>query len=354
MIHSHRRGRWGLLAALALVLTLVAASAAIAAAPVTSSPPELAGTFRQGSTITTTNGLWRNNPTSFTYQWQRCDSNGSNCRNISGETRNSYRLAQADVGRAVLALVTVRNADGSSTANSKPSPAIADNVAPQNSAAPTISGIPAIGQTLTATPGSWTGAPTFNFKWLQCDAAGAACSDTGSRGRTYGVHSDDLGRTIRVEVTATNPKGRATATSGQTGVVRASAGGGGGSGTAVPVSSVSLPDRLVITSVSFTPTAIRNRIDPITLRVRISDTRGRLVQGALVLASVVPFGRVTESPEVATDATGIATIVVRPTARMPLVRGGSVVFFLRARKAGDDVLAGVSSRRLVQVRIIPG
>jgi hypothetical protein len=33
-----------------------------------------------------------------------------------------------------------------------------------------------------------------------------------------------------------------------------------------------------------------------------------------------------------------------------LVRGGSMVMFIRARKDGDSLLAGISTRRLVRVR----
>jgi hypothetical protein len=90
-----------------------------------------------------------------------------------------------------------------------------------------------------------------------------------------------------------------------------------------------------------------------TLSVRVSDTRGRLVSGALVLASGIPFGRVTSMPEAATDSNGVATFRFRATSRLPIARNTAVQFFLRARKPGENPLAGVSTRRLVQVRIVP-
>ncbi len=357
--HNSRRfaATWSLLAA--VLVGLVAAATALAAAPRSTSPPTLEGTFREGSTLTTGNGIWANSPTSFTYQWLRCDANGNACANIAGATTNSYKLVQADVARTVLSQVTARNADGSTTANSKPSPVIADNTAPKNTKEPTISGSPVVGETLTADEGTFTGGPDrFRYQWKQCDTNGSACvSIAGATGKTYGVRSADVGKRLRVEVTAINNKGQSTAVSNATAVVRASGTTpppGGGGGNAVPVSSVSLPDRLVTSAVSFAPTAIRNRFDVVTLKVRVSDTRGRLVQGALVYATGVPFGLITTMPETATGSDGIATLQFRPTARL-VIRGGTAVqIFLRVRKPGDNVLAGVSSRRLVQVRIVPG
>lgn len=337
----------------AVLVALVTAASALAAAPRSTSPPTLEGTFRKGETVRTSNGLWANNPTSFSYRWLRCDASATSCSPIPGETSNRYRLVQADVGRRVVTHVTARNADGSTTANAKPSPVVGDNVVPQNTAAPTISGSARVGEQLTAEEGTWTGAPDrYVYQWQQCDAAGAACAAiAGATGKIYGVRSADLGRTIRVAVTAVNPRGRTTATSAQTGVVRAA--GGGGTGSAVPIARVSLPDRLVASEVTFSPTAIRNRDALVTLRVRVNDTRGRLVQGALVYATGVPFGRITTMPEVVSDGNGIATLQFRPTFRLPLRRGHAVQIFLRLRKPGENPLAGVSSRRLIQITIQP-
>jgi len=70
--------------------------------------------------------------------------------------------------------------------------------------------------------------------------------------------------------------------------------------------------------------------------------------GALVYALGLPYSWVRNGAEVQTDASGWATITLQPTAAMPLHRGGSLVIFVRARKPGDNLLAGVSTRRLVQ------
>ena len=63
---------------------------------------------------------------------------------------------------------------------------------------------------------------TFTRLWRRCDAAGASCSSLAGAA-TQLLTSNDVGATIRVEVTANNSDGQAVATSAQTAVVDAAA-----------------------------------------------------------------------------------------------------------------------------------
>lgn len=96
-------------------------------------------------------------------------------------------------------------------------------LAPKPTALPTISGTPAVGQTLTATTGTWSGKPTgFTYQWERCDVAGASCTSiAGATAQTYVVADADIGATLRVAVTARNASGSRTAPSVPTAVVQA-------------------------------------------------------------------------------------------------------------------------------------
>ena len=52
-----------------------------------------------------------------------------------------------------------------------------------------------------------------------------------------------------------------------------------------------------------------------------------------------------------TDASGWAQISFQILPTFQLRHGNLVVIFVRARKPGENVLAGVSTRRLVSVRV---
>ena len=94
-------------------------------------------------------------------------------------------------------------------------------LAPTSVAPPAISGTPQQGQTLTASPGTWSADDAaFAYQWQHCDAAGANCvAIAGATAATYAVTAADVGTTLRVVVTASNRFGAPTATSAQTAVV---------------------------------------------------------------------------------------------------------------------------------------
>jgi hypothetical protein len=227
-------------------------------------------------------------------------------------------------------------------------------IAPTNTTPPTISGTPRDGETLTAGEGTWTGdlPMTFAYQWQRCDANGLNCGDlAGATARTYDVQTSDVGRRLRVRVTATNATGSSSATSQPTAAVTPPEGATPLSGGrySIPVTSVRLPHRLVVSGVEFAPSVIRSR-QPYTGRFRVTDTRGYVVRDAIVQVTGVPLGWISPLQEVRTNVEGLATIQIQPTTRLRLVRGGSMVKHIRARKEGDNILAGVSSRRLVRVR----
>jgi hypothetical protein len=91
--------------------------------------------------------------------------------------------------------------------------------------------------------------------------------------------------------------------------------------------------------------------NPFQARFRVTNTEGNPVQGALVYELGLPYGWVHDGPEQATGADGWATITVTPTAQLPVGRSGYLVVFVRARRPGDNLLAGISTRRLVQVNL---
>jgi hypothetical protein len=228
--------------------------------------------------------------------------------------------------------------------------------APTNSAAPTISGTPQVGQTLTASPGTWTSqtTPTFTYQWQRCDTAGNNCAAiAGATAQTYTVQSADVDKTLRVVVTATNSSGSGSATSAQTAIVSQPGPAGAikttQGATSIPASSVNLPERLIINGVKFNPGVLTSR-GPFTMRVHVVDTRGYLVRDALVKVTALPYAWAKSPAEIRTGLDGWATMTINPTRSMPLSRN-ALVFQARARVDGQSLLAGSSTRRLVQVSI---
>jgi hypothetical protein len=234
----------------------------------------------------------------------------------------------------------------------------ASQAAPVNTSPPTISGTAREGETLTANNGTWTGEGpiTFAYQWQRCDKNGGSCSTIGGAAqRTYTLRNPDVGNTIRLRVTATNKDGSTSRTTPPSAVVadRAPAppppnatGCPAGTGP-IPVASITPPARLVIDGQSITPSPVGSSTSSITVRFHVSACGGRAVQGALVYGTAVPFQQFSTS-EQPTGADGWATLTMNRQGGYPASpRQQLLVVFARARKPGENLLGGISTRRLV-------
>ena len=99
---------------------LAARTFAAATPPVNLSPPTVQGTSQAGLQLTASSGSWDGSapPSSFGFQWVRCDRLGAGCVAIGGAVSSVYVLSSLDVGSTVGVVVTGSNAGGSVSVSS--------------------------------------------------------------------------------------------------------------------------------------------------------------------------------------------------------------------------------------------
>jgi hypothetical protein len=190
------------------VLSLSAGVVRAAPGPVSSSRPAIAGTLEQGSRLTATAGTWAGSGTiTYAYQWYRCSPTGSRCNSVHGATKGTYTLVAADVGQTIALTVRATDSTGTTPAYASLAGLVAAKTATLAATAqPTLTGAVTVGQVLTVTPGTWSGAapPTFTYAWLRCNANGRLCAPiTGVTAASYTLTADDSGHTIVATVNAT-------------------------------------------------------------------------------------------------------------------------------------------------------
>jgi hypothetical protein len=101
-------------------------------APTSTIRPQLAGTPKLGTQLSTSSGTWVGNPTAFSFQWLRCPSSATSpadeetCSTIPGATSPQYVAAADDAYHRDMVRVTATNASGSGSAVSAPSDLVAD------------------------------------------------------------------------------------------------------------------------------------------------------------------------------------------------------------------------------------
>jgi len=238
-------------------------------------------------------------------------------------------------------------------------------VAPKNTAPPTITGKAQVGSLLQSDDGTWTGtpAPTLSYQWRSCNETGANCKDiAGATGNEYTLRAADQGNTIRIQVTGKNTDGTDVATSVPTAVIAAASATPAPTATGCPklaagataadVADVSSPARLQIDQMQASPSVITRGTGAFTVKFHVSSTCGDPVKGAQLYATGVPYGMISAPGQQTTDGSGFVTMQFRTLAGFPATpRQQLLVMFVRASKPGENLLAGISTRRLVSFRV---
>ena len=177
-------------------------------APTNTSPPTVDGTAAVGHTLTGQPGTWTG-ATTFTYEWQRCSAQGTDCVS-TGDADTSYTVSEPDAGRGLRLAETASNSGGTATAYSR-----IVTVPPTNTAPPSIQGEPREGATLSVAAGTWVdaGTVTLSYVWERCDAALTCTAIPSASGAGYTATADDVGSRLRVIETAMGAGGSASVTS---------------------------------------------------------------------------------------------------------------------------------------------
>jgi Polysaccharide lyase len=123
--------RYRLLSTLTTAAVLVAVPAAATGdgapgqdVPSVSIPPSISGTYREGQTLAASTGTWSGPNRSYTFQWARCDGQGSSCGPIASATQQHYAATASDVRSTLRVVVTATNKNGATVATSDATPVI--------------------------------------------------------------------------------------------------------------------------------------------------------------------------------------------------------------------------------------
>jgi len=175
----------------------------VTSSPTSSSRPEIEGDPLPGEVLTCDPGTWVG-ATTLTYTWTRDGSPAG-----AGET---YAVTPADLGRTLVCLVVGSNAAGSSGAVASDGVVVTDGTDPEpegpgapvespvNTAAPSVTGVPNPGWTLTCDPGTWRGDPVLSYSWTRNGSPAGTAS-------TYDVTPADVGTTLVCLVSGSNAAG---------------------------------------------------------------------------------------------------------------------------------------------------
>ena len=256
-----------------------------------SGSPTITGTAQVHETLSAdtagiadANGL---NNVEYAYRWVR--STGGVDTDIGAATGSTYPLVRGDLGHTVRVRVSFNDDDGYSEILT--SAATGPVVRPPNaspSGRPAVSGVLAVGKTLTADTSGITDPnglsnPAFTYQWVRSIDS----TDTdiaGATGSTYPLASSDEGAAFKVTVAFTDDDGYAeTLTSDPTEVLETEGQDGQDNGVQPRVAPTSSPQNLRASGVAYASLTLEwDAPDTGITHIRIVRTGGNLPTDTLV------------------------------------------------------------------------
>jgi hypothetical protein len=88
--------------------------------PTVAVKPVVSGTAAVGEELASTTGTWVPPTATTSRQWQRCDADGTSCRNIAGATGRTYGVRTADNGHRLRVRIAARTSGGVAYSASSP------------------------------------------------------------------------------------------------------------------------------------------------------------------------------------------------------------------------------------------
>jgi hypothetical protein len=121
---------------------------------------------------------------------------------------------------------------------------------------------------------------------------------------------------------------------------------------AIKVADLTQPARLMVDQWKSNPSVLGRNPGTVSVSAHVTACGGRDVTGALVYVTATPWDQFSTPAEAATGADGWATVSMAQADHYPASpRQELLAVFLRARKPGEAILGGVSTRRLVSFKV---